>query len=218
MWVSKVKGGLMTLGEKIYELRTKNAMSQGDLANTLEVSRQSVSKWENNTSVPELDKLVKMSEVFSISLDELIRGEKTEEMQRETQSPDISAPPKGLPPRKIAGLFILGFGLIVFLFLSLLGDLLSALFLSSPLFVCALICLTVNKHTVLWCGWALYGLIYAYLRYATGIRLWWIFQGWLYRGGLEIHAAIAWLQVLGLVALIISTGRLFYKSRKNSPD
>ena len=191
----------MTLGEKIYELRTKNAMSQGDLANTLEVSRQSVSKWETNTSVPELDKLVKMSEVFNISLDELIRGEKGEKVQEvkcEIQSPAISAPQNGLPPRKIVGLFILGFGLIVFLFLSLLGDLLSALFLSSPLFVCALICLTVNKHTVLWCGWALYGLIYAYLRYATGIRLWWIFQGWLYRGGLEIHAVIAWLQALGL--------------------
>jgi len=55
-------------------------MSQGDLANALEVSRQSVSKWETNTSVPELNKLVRMSEVFNISLDELIRGTKPEEI------------------------------------------------------------------------------------------------------------------------------------------
>ncbi|SHN82022.1 helix-turn-helix domain-containing protein [Desulfitobacterium chlororespirans] len=205
----------MNLGESIYNLRTKNNMSQGDLANTLDVSRQSVSKWETNTSVPELDKLVKMSVVFNISLDELIRGEKGEDVQHETAASDIRAP-QSLPARKIVGLFVLGFGLVAFLLLSLLGDLLFALFLSSPLFVCALICLTVNKHTALWCCWVLYASIYAYLRYATGIRLWWIFHGWLYRSGLEIHAVIAWLQALGFIALIISTGRLFYKGRKSS--
>ena len=62
----------MTLGERIYKLRTEKEMSQGDLADALEVSRQSISKWETNSSVPELDKLVKLSEVFGVSLDELI--------------------------------------------------------------------------------------------------------------------------------------------------
>lgn len=50
----------MNLGKSIYNLRTKNNMSQGDLANTLDVSPQSVSKWETNTSIPQLDKLVLM--------------------------------------------------------------------------------------------------------------------------------------------------------------
>ena len=50
----------MNLGERIYRLRTERNMSQGDLAEALEVSRQSVSKWENNSAVPELDKLVRM--------------------------------------------------------------------------------------------------------------------------------------------------------------
>jgi len=81
----------MTLGEKIYNLRIANNMSQGDLANTLEVSRQSVSKWETDTSVPELDKLVRISEVFNISLDELIRGEKMEEIKCEAHPPDMHA-------------------------------------------------------------------------------------------------------------------------------
>ena len=48
----------MTLGQRIYQLRTKMHLSQGDLADKLEVSRQSVSKWETDASVPELDKLV----------------------------------------------------------------------------------------------------------------------------------------------------------------
>ena len=47
----------MNLGENIYRLRAEKNMSQGDLADALEVSRQSVSKWENNSATPELDKL-----------------------------------------------------------------------------------------------------------------------------------------------------------------
>ena len=43
----------MNIGENIYKYRTANNMSQTDLANALEVSRQSVSKWENNSAVPD---------------------------------------------------------------------------------------------------------------------------------------------------------------------
>ena len=62
----------VSLGERIYKLRTEKGMSQGDLSDALEVSRQSISKWETNGSVPELDKLVKLSEIFGVSLDELV--------------------------------------------------------------------------------------------------------------------------------------------------
>jgi len=54
----------MSLGEKIYKLRTEKNLSQGDLADRLEVSRQSVSKWENNNAVPDLDKIIALSEIF----------------------------------------------------------------------------------------------------------------------------------------------------------
>jgi len=83
------------------------------------------------------------------------------------------------------------------------------------MFTCAAICLIVGKHTALWCCWALYVLGYAYIRYATGIRFWWVFHGWLYRSGLEIHAVIAWAMSLILAALIIISGRLLYKAWKN---
>ena len=56
----------MNLGEKIYQLRTEKNLSQGDLADRLDVSRQSVSKWENNTAVPDLDKLIKICDIFTI--------------------------------------------------------------------------------------------------------------------------------------------------------
>ena len=64
----------MTLGERIIKLRNSKGISQDTLAVALGVSRQSVSKWETDASVPELDKLIKLSEYFEISLDELIKG------------------------------------------------------------------------------------------------------------------------------------------------
>ena len=48
----------MTLGQNICRLRTERGLSQGDLADALDVSRQSISKWETDASVPELEKLL----------------------------------------------------------------------------------------------------------------------------------------------------------------
>ena len=67
----------MSLGENIIRLRGEKNLSQERLAAELEVSRQAVSKWETNTSVPELDKLLRMSELFGVTLDELVKGAST---------------------------------------------------------------------------------------------------------------------------------------------
>ena len=68
----------MNIGENIYTLRTEKSMSQTDLANALDVSRQSVSKCENNSAVPDLERIIKMSEIFDVTLDELVYGKKPE--------------------------------------------------------------------------------------------------------------------------------------------
>lgn len=62
----------MSLGENIYKLRTGKRLSQEEFASAMEVSRQSVSKWENDMAVPELEKLIKMAKLFEVSLDELV--------------------------------------------------------------------------------------------------------------------------------------------------
>ena len=54
----------MKLEEKIMTLRKRNGWSQEELAFRLDVSRQAVSKWEMGASVPDLDKIIKMSEIF----------------------------------------------------------------------------------------------------------------------------------------------------------
>ena len=69
----------MTLGEKIYRLRTEQGLSQETFGEKLGVSRQSVSKWETDQSVPELDKIVAISDFFGVSTDQLLKD--TENVQ-----------------------------------------------------------------------------------------------------------------------------------------
>ena len=64
----------MSLGDKIYQLRMQNGLSQSALAEKLGVSRQTVSKWESGTASPELDKLVILSELFEVSLDAMMKS------------------------------------------------------------------------------------------------------------------------------------------------
>lgn len=75
----------MILADKIIEERKKNGWSQEELAERLGVSRQSVSKWEGAQSVPDLEKILKMSGLFGVSTDYLLKDEieKTEYIEAE---------------------------------------------------------------------------------------------------------------------------------------
>ncbi|CEK40109.1 helix-turn-helix domain-containing protein [Paraclostridium sordellii] len=68
----------MNLQTIIKENRKKNNWSQDDLAKKLNISRQAVSKWETGESIPDIDKLIILSGIFSLTLDELIKGNTTE--------------------------------------------------------------------------------------------------------------------------------------------
>ena len=63
----------MTLGKKIFTLRTAARISQEMLAEKLDVSRQSVSKWEMDQAVPQIDKVLLLCDLFSVSCDTLLR-------------------------------------------------------------------------------------------------------------------------------------------------
>ena len=66
---------MMILADKIIENRKKNGWSQEDLAEKLGVSRQSVSKWESAQAIPDMKKILQLSEVFGVSTDYLIKDE-----------------------------------------------------------------------------------------------------------------------------------------------
>ncbi len=63
----------MTIGQKIIQLRTNLGISQEKLADMINVSRQSVSKWEMDQSLPQIDKILQLADIFKVSCDELLR-------------------------------------------------------------------------------------------------------------------------------------------------
>ncbi len=64
------------LGERLYELRRKKNLSQEEMAEKLNVSRQTISKWETNQSQPDFDKIIPLCQLFNISSEELLTGKK----------------------------------------------------------------------------------------------------------------------------------------------
>ena len=72
----------MELSKQIKKYRTEANLSQEELADTIYVSRQTISNWENEKNYPDIKSLVLMSEVFQVSLDNLIKGD-FERMKKE---------------------------------------------------------------------------------------------------------------------------------------
>lgn len=129
-------------------------MSQGDLAEKLDVSRQSVSKWETGASVPELDKLIMMSKLFNITLDELVGSDSIPENTTENREPQTNyiIREKQRNSKQTVGFILFGAGLLA----CVLGLALSPLVLAFGLCltVYGVICLAVKKHTGI-CIWFL---------------------------------------------------------------
>lgn len=75
----------MEFNNKLYELRKQKGFSQEELANRLNVSRQTISKWEVGESTPDMENLVAISELFEISLDELVLNNVPEEADTSAQ-------------------------------------------------------------------------------------------------------------------------------------
>ena len=68
----------MKFGENLYSLRKSAKMSQEKLAEKMEVSRQSVSKWENGESYPEMDKIMKLCDIFHCKINDLVHEDMTD--------------------------------------------------------------------------------------------------------------------------------------------
>jgi len=192
----------MTLGEKIYELRTQHNLSQGDLANELNVSRQSISKWENGNSTPDLEKIIKLAEIFNVSLNELIKDE-----EKETT---VATMPEETPiiqtnnrEKKIGkGLIIAGV-ISIFVFL-LLGLGITGFFIAIPLFACSIIYYKAKSNHFFYCLWAIIPLADLYIRFAMGIS-WSVIKQtleWEYSWNYG-RLAIGWGQFIVIAFLII---------------
>ena len=78
----------MNLGERLFELRKAKNLTQDDVAEKLNVTRQTVSKWETNQSTPDFDKIVPLCELYEISPNELFIGEKQEQEPVDSEKGD----------------------------------------------------------------------------------------------------------------------------------
>ena len=78
----------MELGNQIKHYRNEKGLSQEELAERVYVTRQSISNWENNKNYPDINSLVLLSEVFEISIDNLIKGD-LEQMKKEINSEEV---------------------------------------------------------------------------------------------------------------------------------
>ena len=147
----------MTLGEKIAALRGEQKLSQGDLADKLDVSRQSVSKWETGQAVPELDKIIKLADLFGVNVDDLVRdGEVTQTHLPKTELTErivyVERPREGLRSAQRLGIAMLVVGIVMLfcgrltVYLPIFG--VSLALLSLPLIL-------AKKHPWLIAGWLL---------------------------------------------------------------
>ena len=79
----------MEFSSRLYELRKAKGLSQEELANKLNVSRQTVSKWELGDSTPDMEKLTAISDLFEISLDQLVLGKAPASGDTSSKAEDI---------------------------------------------------------------------------------------------------------------------------------
>jgi len=213
----------MTLGEKISSLRNGEGMSQGDLAEKLNVSRQSVSKWETNASIPDLDKLIQLSDLFNLTLDELVRGEELYSKTKESSVSDTteSQPQiiiqKNISTQKIIGFILLGFGLMCCLLALFFGR--GLLVVGGYLILCSVFCLVLKKNAALIIGWITVIIVFCVIQYITGLKILGVFLPSYFIAGFSTGKAavnaggyIIELTLWALVAvLVFFTVRAVYK-------
>lgn len=186
----------MDLGERLYQLRKARNLSQGEVADALGVSRQSVSKWENNTSVPELDKLVKLGELFGLTLDELVKGEAAPAPAGRLERPRPASGPAG--GRRIAAIALLvcgGVGSLLFCTTLLI-------YLTLWLVLAGLLCWHVQEHLGLCLGLSFWMFLVVYFQVTSILSPWNVLIPAVYRAYPPSYILLDWLLLLPLLLML----------------
>ena len=223
----------MSLAENIFSLRTARSMSQDDLAEKLQVSRQSVSKWETGQSAPDLYKIIRLSDLFGVTVDDLVRGGEAPQPPEPSQPQEPQEQPqpqviyvhqrRELTGTKTAGVVLTVAGAI----LAVIG-LISVALLILPalaLIILSLPLILAKKHPWLVAGWVAVGLSCLVLNPYVAVCPWGLIGGlqrlYLYITIPEIRApstvfAIAVGITRGLLALVLAyfTVRLYRQKKR----
>lgn len=114
----------MSISKKIYELRKANNLSQEQLAERVNVSRQSISKWESGETIPEVERIIELSKVFNVSTDYLLLSGEVEHLtnrtkQLEKQQEDLRMEVQKQQERILRSLYVYVIAFAIFAFLHL---------------------------------------------------------------------------------------------------
>lgn len=211
----------MTLGEKICTLRTGKGLSQEELAAKLEVSRQSVSKWETGQSVPDLEKIIKLADLFGVNVDELVReGERPQPPKPETKVVYVKEKREWTAAQKV-GICLLAVGGALTLLGLAYGGVLSLAGIA--LVVLGLPLLLAKKHPWMALGWTCVALSLLVLNPHTSVTPWGLIGGvrmllacypehWYYATQLSVSISVA--RGLLTLALMALTWRAWRKKRQ----
>lgn len=113
----------MNTGEKINRIRKMAGMTQEELAEKMNVSRQTISKWETGATFPDLENAVRLCELFQISLDDFVKGEGTMKNEVKISLQDIvkiNRRSQQMTVTLISGLFFMMIGVLAALFIGAL--------------------------------------------------------------------------------------------------
>ena len=198
---------MLSIGKRIYDLRSKSGMSQGDLAEKLDVSRQTISKWENGMCMPETEKLIQLSNIFSVSTDFILKGEdkssepvyvyvKSEERSTSAYNEQIV--------RKYIGIVLAVVFTLVAAVLLLMGGSYIAILPGAVVLLGILFAANV-KHPWLITFWTFYACVLVILPFISAISPLMIFNPIIYTEGYGVHLVWGWGLWLVLVVLVFAT-------------
>lgn len=214
----------MTFGEKLADLRKKKGITQEELAEKLQITRQTISKWELDQSTPDLEYISRLSEFFGVTTDYLIKenaeyGENNENNVNSTvnwsydapnQSDTVPNQAKAMTPVKVAGLALVILG-IVLMFFSIMNS--SGMFwLAAIITIVGVEFYAVRKHPVMAGLWTLIAIlavpvVICLLKRASVFKI----------GGVDFNAAgiilIVW--VICVVAMSVATVVIVRKNKKH---
>lgn len=215
---------MKNFGERIYDLRNRNNMSQGTLADKLDVSRQTISKWENNMCLPEAEKLIQLSEIFGVSVDYILKGitiTEPEPVYIYVKDPDSENIPKHNEKivRKYVGIVIAVASGILSVFLAFFGGWFFLFFMGAFLLLGIFFACNV-KHPWLTVSWIAYSLSVIALPFCTAINPLLIFDPIIYTDGYTLHflwAYAIWIILAVLILCTIKAKRGYiFKKKDNS--
>lgn len=205
----------MSLSEKILHLRTQKGLSQLELAEQLGVSRQSVSKWETGQSVPDLDKLIKLADLFGVSVDELVREGERPQPPRPEPPPQVVyvRERRSLTSTQRAGICVEAAGLILAL-LGVAGFGAIIILVGVALLLLGLPLLLARKHPWIILSWMAVGISLVVFNPYTSIAPWGLVGGiweiWIYLTFGERYISYLYGGLIGIARGLVALVALFF--------